>query len=94
MDADAEHLVAALAERHLFFFSLKDPSQPAKLPDTPDEPGAPAQSNANPFYSPLSFQTRVVRCFPPGTQGYKPGFAIGSIEGRVGVQSVIFCCVI
>ncbi|RUS32495.1 WD40 repeat-like protein [Jimgerdemannia flammicorona] len=33
--------------------------------------------------SPLKWQTRVVSCFPNGT-----GFAIGSIEGRVGIQYV------
>ena len=31
--------------------------------------------------SPLKYQTRCVRCFPDMT-----GFAIGSIEGRVGIQ--------
>ncbi|KAI8609222.1 WD40-repeat-containing domain protein [Chytriomyces sp. MP71] len=33
--------------------------------------------------SPLKFQTRVVSCFPNAT-----GYAIGSIEGRVGIQYV------
>lgn len=35
------------------------------------------------LYSPLKWQTRVVSCFPNGS-----GFAIGSIEGRVGIQLV------
>lgn len=36
--------------------------------------------------SPLKWQTRVISCFPPsvGCQGY----AIGSIEGRVGFQDL------
>jgi len=33
--------------------------------------------------SPLKFQTRVVSCFPD-----KTGFAIGSIEGRVGIHHI------
>jgi mRNA export factor len=33
--------------------------------------------------SPLKMQTRVVSCFPNGS-----GFAIGSIEGRVGINYV------
>ena len=33
--------------------------------------------------SPLKFQTRVVSCFPD-----QSGFAVGSIEGRVGIQYV------
>lgn len=33
--------------------------------------------------SPLKWQTRVISCFPNGS-----GFAIGSIEGRVGIQYV------
>ncbi|KAJ3129191.1 hypothetical protein HK098_002175, partial [Nowakowskiella sp. JEL0407] len=33
--------------------------------------------------SPLKHQTRVVSCFPSAT-----GFAVGSIEGRVGIQNV------
>lgn len=33
--------------------------------------------------SPLKWQTRTVACFPDGT-----GYAIGSIEGRVGIQYV------
>ncbi|KAL1922595.1 uncharacterized protein VTP21DRAFT_10134 [Calcarisporiella thermophila] len=33
--------------------------------------------------SPLKWQTRCVSCFPNGT-----GFAVGSIEGRVGIQYV------
>ena len=31
--------------------------------------------------SPLKFQSRCISCFPDGT-----GFAVGSIEGRVGIQ--------
>jgi len=33
--------------------------------------------------SPLKWQTRVVSCFPQGN-----GFAVGSIEGRVGIQYI------
>ena len=33
--------------------------------------------------SPLKYQTRCVRCFPDQT-----GFALGSLEGRVGIQYV------
>jgi mRNA export factor len=33
--------------------------------------------------SPLKYQTRCVACFPDGT-----GFAVGSLEGRVGIQYV------
>ena len=36
------------------------------------------------FASPLKWQTKVVRCFTDG----RPGFAIGSIEGRVGIQYI------
>eukprot|EP01114_Cavostelium_apophysatum_P017838 TRINITY_DN5388_c0_g1_i1.p1 TRINITY_DN5388_c0_g1~~TRINITY_DN5388_c0_g1_i1.p1 ORF type:complete len:337 (+),score=51.44 TRINITY_DN5388_c0_g1_i1:271-1281(+) len=35
------------------------------------------------FPSPLKYQTRVVSCFPD-----KSGFAVGSIEGRVGIHYV------
>ena len=41
---------------------------------------------ASPFktiQSPLKWQTRTVSCFPNGT-----GFAVGSIEGRVGLQYI------
>jgi mRNA export factor len=34
--------------------------------------------------SPLKWQTRVISCFPPSVGG--EGYAIGSIEGRVGIQ--------
>lgn len=88
MDADAEHLVAATAERHIVYFSLQNPTQLASLPDMPDEMGGPAVPNPNPSYSPLSFQTRVLRCLPPGTNGNRTGYAIGPIEGRAGVQCV------
>ncbi|KAI9342471.1 WD40-repeat-containing domain protein [Zopfochytrium polystomum] len=42
-------------------------------------PGTPFRQ----IMSPLKWQTRVVSCFPSST-----GFAIGSIEGRVGIQYV------
>lgn len=35
--------------------------------------------------SPLKMQTRVIKCFPKGN-GPGPGYALGSVEGRVGVQ--------
>mmetsp|Transcript_9115 Transcript_9115/g.11493 ORF Transcript_9115/g.11493 Transcript_9115/m.11493 type:complete len:346 (+) Transcript_9115:46-1083(+) len=44
-----------------------------------DVSGQPREYNRRP--SPLKFQTRCVSCFPNQT-----GFAIGSIEGRVGIQ--------
>lgn len=42
-------------------------------------PGAPFKN----IQSPLKWQTRCIACFPDGK-----GFAIGSIEGRVGIQYV------
>lgn len=45
---------------------------------------------ANPFTkyrqieSPLKWQTRVISCFPQSVGG--DGYAIGSIEGRIGIQ--------
>lgn len=42
-------------------------------------PAQPVKSIA----SPLKWQTRTVSCFPNGS-----GFAVGSIEGRVGIQYV------
>ena len=44
------------------------------------------QNPSQPFknlQSPLKWQTRCIACFPDGK-----GFAIGSIEGRVGIQYV------
>lgn len=42
-------------------------------------PGSPLEKHRKP--SPLKYQTRCISCFPDGT-----GFAIGSIEGRVGIH--------
>lgn len=36
--------------------------------------------------SPLKWQTRVISCFSPSTDNNDLGYAIGSIEGRVGIQ--------
>lgn len=42
--------------------------------------------------SPLKWQTRVVSCFTrqqePGQAPPAPGFAIGSVEGRVAIQYI------
>lgn len=88
MDTDGEHLVIATAERHIIFYNLQNPTQPASLPDTPEEANGSTKPNPNPFYSPLSFQTTALGCLPGGTNNGKKGFAVGSIEGRVGVQYV------
>ena len=45
--------------------------------------GGSAPTLVNKKESPLKYQTRCVRCFPDET-----GFAVGSIEGRVGIQYV------
>ena len=63
-------LVAATADRHVVMYDLANP--------------ATAWKNV---MSPLRWQTRVVRCFSPLAEAKSgPGFAIGSIEGRVGIQ--------
>ncbi|EIW74254.1 Poly(A)+ RNA export protein [Coniophora puteana RWD-64-598 SS2] len=63
-------LVAATAERHVSMYDLVNPATPWKN-----------------LSSPLKWQTRVVRCFEPLPEAKSgTGFAIGSIEGRLGVH--------
>lgn len=47
-------------------------------------PGTPYEPTRQ---SPLKFQTRSLACLPDQT-----GYAIGSVEARVGIQCVILIC--
>lgn len=73
MDATDTLCVVGTADRLVHLFDL----------DT--NPLKPERS----YESPLKWQTRVISCYPPGAMtGDARGFAIGSIEGRVGVQTL------
>lgn len=76
MDFAWPYLVVGCADRKIQVFDLsQNPSNPIITMD-----------------SPLKWQTRVVSCFqrqdPPGSPPAPPGFAIGSVEGRVAIQCV------
>lgn len=76
MDFAWPYLVVGCAERKIHVFDV-------------------SQSPTNPIMtidSPLKWQTRVVACFqrqdPPGTPPAPPGYAVGSVEGRVAIQHI------
>ncbi|CAD6892220.1 unnamed protein product [Tilletia controversa] len=76
MDCQWPYLVVGTAERKLQIFDLsQNPTQAMATMD-----------------SPLKWQTRVVSCFTraeqPGQQPAAPGFAVGSVEGRVAIQYI------
>ena len=68
-------MVIGTAERHIQIYNLTNPSTPFKVFYSFKE--------LQTIQSPLKWQTRVVACFANFT-----GFAVGSIEGRVGIQYV------
>ena len=72
-------MVIATAERHVQIYNLSNPSTPFKVLLVYSCNSFTSQT----IQSPLKWQTRVVSCFPNFA-----GFAIGSIEGRVGIQYV------
>lgn len=76
MDFVWPYLVVGCAERKIHVFDV-------------------SQSPTNPIISmesPLKWQTRVISCFqrqdPPGTPPSPPGYAVGSVEGRVAIQHI------
>lgn len=76
MDFAWPYLVVACAERKIQVFDLsQNPSNPIMNID-----------------SPLKWQTRTVACFqrqdPPGSAPIPPGYAVGSVEGRVAIQYI------
>ncbi|CAO1618617.1 unnamed protein product [Jaminaea pallidilutea] len=76
MDFVWPYLVVACAERKIQIFDLsQNPSNPVMTID-----------------SPLKWQTRAVACFqrqdPPGSPPAPPGYAVGSVEGRVAIQYI------
>ncbi|KAK0523888.1 RNA export factor gle2 [Tilletia horrida] len=76
MDCQWPYLVVGTADRKVQVFDLsQNPSAPISTID-----------------SPLKWQTRVVSCFTraeqPGQAPSPPGFAMGSVEGRVAIQYI------
>ncbi|PWN39954.1 WD40 repeat-like protein [Ceraceosorus guamensis] len=74
MDCEWPYLVVGTADRKIHVFDLQQ------------NPNAPAFS----IDSPLKYQTRTIACFrrapEVGLEPMAPGFALGSIEGRVAIQ--------
>lgn len=76
MDFAWPYLVVGCADRKIQVFDLsQNPQTPVMTID-----------------SPLKWQTRVVSCFqrqdPPGSPAAPPGYAVGSVEGRVAIQYI------
>ena len=88
MDVSGNYLVAGCADRHNMVYNLNaDPSKPYKVGDRRRLLFCILTNfRQQTLRSTLKWQTRVIRCFPQGTAN--PGFAIGGIEGRVGVYYI------
>lgn len=74
MDYAGPHLVVATANRRIVTYDVRNMAQPLNV--------APSQ---------LKWQTRAIGCFPAmpaagGVDASQAGYAVGSIEGRVGIS--------
>ena len=101
MDVVGALSVVATADRMVYIFNLTQPSTPYKVRGLesrssvarPEKLGSPwledstSPGRPNPLIqrveSPLKYQTRCIAAFPN-----MDAFAIGSIEGRVGIQMI------
>lgn len=83
MDAKGPLMVVGTAEKHVCIFDLNNPTVIFKVNYSLIIQYASAKPTLQQVTSPLKWQTRTVSCFTDGK-----GFAIGSIEGRVGIQYV------
>ena len=76
-------MVVGMAERHIAIFNLHNPQTIHKvclfLPSSDFDITSLRQATT----SPLKWQTRCIACFPAAN-----GYAVGSIEGRVGIQYI------
>lgn len=76
-------MVVGMAERHIAIFNLHHPQKIHKVSLFPPSPDLNIISLLQATMSPLKWQTRCIACFPAAN-----GYAVGSIEGRVGIQYV------
>lgn len=95
MDTNWPYVIVATAERKIQVFDLsQNPSNPIMVSTLRIDRD---KSMLNLFFtqtmeSPLKWQTRVLSCVKrseqPGLPSVQPGFAVGSVEGRVAFQYI------